>query len=145
MERGPHEPDRLVLLFQFDLLSFDPLRPMSVQQTVKNATKNSPACLPRQTGQHARKTGTNCVATLETQRPCPDTMHSATQQVDTGDADKRALTKHRRHASRRHWRRRQACTDQTQAKLTNISKGAQQERHRSPQLAARRRHWGTMP
>ena len=38
-----------------ELLSFDPLRPMSVQQTEKNE-RNSPAGYPRLTGQHARKT-----------------------------------------------------------------------------------------
>ena len=36
-----------------DFLSFDPLRPMSVQKTVNTQQRNSPACLSRQTGQHA--------------------------------------------------------------------------------------------
>ena len=42
------------------VFSFDPLRPMSAQQTVKNE-RNSPAGHPRLTGQHARKNEGNWV------------------------------------------------------------------------------------
>ena len=146
-ENDPH-PNKLQGVRRkrsLSFLSFDPLRPMSVQQTAKTQQRiyqrasqgrldNMQDKLEQIVWRHLRR---------RDHALTPFTVPRITSTLE--DADKRALTKHRRHASRRHWRRRQACTDQTQAKLTNISKGAQHERHRSPQLAAKRRCWGTMP